>query len=240
MDLSSLVIPDAAKRAVPIVTCVIEGILDHEDLRMLAVGEHSPEVIAAAAADIDDPSDLKKLREKHHAVARLVAAGMTQRLTAAITGYTESYISILLNAPAVQELVEMYRIQNGAATQVITEKLKTVGLKALERLDSRIEADGLNNQELLAAAKLGMDRSGHGPQSTRHVHEERHLIDHAEIAKLDQEARRGSRPYIISPQEARRRLPAPSVGDAGEGPAASGVGNTAGGDEHSGTAEAAE
>lgn len=214
MELNDLVIPEAATKMTQIVTCTVEGILDEEDLRALALG--APALLPTPNVEPDDPSDLKKLREKHHSVARMVASGMSQRLVATITGYTESYISILLNSPAMNELIEMYRIQNGAAAQVITEKLRTVGGKALDRLNDQLDENKLNNQELIATAKLGADRSGHGPSSHKHVVDERHLVDHAEITRLHMEARKGSTGYIVPVQEVRKALEGPKPAEDAE------------------------
>lgn len=207
MDLSKIIVPEGLELKPVMTTCTIEGVLDEEDLRQLVV---EPGDVTPAA---DDPSDLSKIREKHHHVARLVAGGMQQRLVANITGYTESYISILLNNPSMKELVELYRIQHGAAVQLATEKLKTVGLKALEKLDEKLDKDELNNQEILAAAKLGLDRSGHGPQSKHSVVEEHHVIDHAQLKALNEEARRRNADYIV-PQDQVRTALEPPVEDA--------------------------
>jgi len=187
-------------------TCTIEGILEEEDLRQLVLASGDIQV------DEDDPNDLKKIKEKHHHVARLIADGLKQSLVATISGYTESYISVLLNAPAMQELIELYRIKNGAATQIAVEKLKTVGLKALEKLDARITADELDNNELISTAKLGLDRSGHGPQSKTAIVSEEHIFDHAKLAELNKDAKRRNHEYIVPQEDVReaiRQLPAP-------------------------------
>ena len=201
MNLGDLITPELPK---PVVTCTVEGILDEDDLRELAITSTSD-----IRVQEDDPTDLKKLKEKHHSVARLIASGMQQRMVAHISGYTEGYISILMNAPAFAELVELYRIQSGAAAAVITEKLQTVGMKALEKLDAKIEADELNALELTSAAKLGLDRSGHGPQSKQHVVNEDHIIDHARLKELNENARRRDASYIVPSSEVRKALEGP-------------------------------
>jgi len=183
----------------PVVTATIEGILEPEDLAALVSQGFDAQDLAVAAAPVDDPSDLKKLREKHHSVARLIAGGMAQSLCAAITGYTQPYISVLLKNPAMVELIEMYRIKNGAAAQVITENLRTVGSKATEKLNEMLDNGTVKDvHELVAIAKLGHDRSGHGPSSTSHNIQESHVIDHAKLALLNDEARKGSKEFIRS------------------------------------------
>lgn len=198
-------LPDLAQ--VPkIITCTIEGILEPEDLAAFLEQKASgakPQDLAAPAAEVDDPKDLKRVREKHHSVARLIAAGTTQRLTATITGYSESYLSILLNNPAMQELVDYYRIQRGNAVEVVAEKLRAGAMGAVERLVDKMEADQLDANALLGLAKLGLDRSGHGPRNTTEVITESHVYDHAAIAELNRKAREGSKEYILDPQQVR-------------------------------------
>lgn len=211
MDLSDIIVPKDLEFK-PLVTCEIEGLLDEGDLRELAL---STKLAAEPLADEDDPSDLKKIREKHHSVARMIAGGLSQRMVSQLVKYSESYLSVLLNNPSMQELVELYRMQHGASQQIITEKLKTVGLKAIEKLEEKIDEGGLNNQELLSAAKLGLDRAGHGPQSKSHVVHEEHIFDHAEIARRNEAARQRSAQRIVPAQEVRAALPAPEQSETG-------------------------
>lgn len=211
ISLADLVIPVGLDIPKPVVTCTIEGVIDEEDLRELALGVGPHEL--ARQPEQDNPNDLKRLKEKHHHVARLAADGLQHRLIAQVCGYTENYISILLNNPAMIELVELYRIQSGAAVKIATEKLKTVGLKALEKLDAKIDADSLSNLELLSAAKLGLDRGGLGPQSKQVQENVHHVIDHARIKELNADARRRNTEYIVPADDVREAvaLPAPKA-----------------------------
>lgn len=204
MDLASLVVPEGLQLRPQMTTCTIEGQLEEEDLRelIMSTGDVTPEE--------DNPADLKKIREKHHHVARLVADGLQQRMVASITGYQESYISILLNNPSMIELVELYRIRNGKAVEIATEKLRTVGLKALEKLDAKIENDDLSNLELIATSKLGLDRGGLGPSSTHRNLTEQHVFDHAKLAELSKEARRRNSEYVVPQDHVRDALRLPS------------------------------
>lgn len=212
MDLSKIVVPEDAVEAKPLVTCVVDGILDEGDLRELALSAPTEPV------EGDDPADLKRIKEKHHSVARMIASGLSQKMVGTLCGYTESYLSILLNNPAMKELVELYRIQQGQASQLVTEKLKTVGLKALEKLEEKLDNpdSNLSNQELLAAAKLGLDRAGHGPSSSHHVIGEQHIIDHAELQRMNEAARQRNSSRVIPAAEIRAALPAPSSEQNGE------------------------
>jgi hypothetical protein len=205
MDLSQIIVPEGIEPK-PLVTCTIEGILDEADLRELALSGTVDNTVESE----DDPTDLKRIKEKHHSVARMIAGGLNQRMVSQLCGYTESYLSILLNNPAMQELVELYRIQNGGGAALITEKLRTVGLKALEQLEEKLADNGLNNQELLATAKLGLDRGGHGPQSKQHVVTENHLFDHTELEKRNAAARNRDSKRIVPSSEVRAALAPPS------------------------------
>ena len=205
MDLSEIIVPEGLVPK-PIVTCVVEGILEESDLRELML---STDVGSEPIAE-DDPSDLKKIREKHHSVARMIAGGLSQRMVSQLCGYSEGYLSVLLNNPSMQELVALYRIQQGEAAQLVVEKLKTVGLKAVEKLDEKLEAGELTNQELLSLGKLGLDRGGHGPTSQHHIVNENHIFDHAELARRNAEARRRSSAHIVPAEAVRQNLlPAP-------------------------------
>lgn len=220
LDLSSIDTP-------AIITATIENILEAEDLAALASRTANAADDDAAAAEVDDiltglqpsdePGSLKKLRERHHSVARLMASGLSQSLVAAMAGYTPSYLSILLNNPAMKELVELYRIQNGAGSQVIGEKLRSIAMQSVEEIESRLRTEAgrkaMSVQDLATVGKLGLDRSGHGPTSTQHVVREDHLLDHARIAELSQRARASSSSLIVPVREVRAALALPKPRD---------------------------
>lgn len=191
-----------------IITCTIEGLVEHEDLqRLMAKG-------AAIAPMGAHAGDLKRIRERHHHIARLSAQGMAQSLIAQITCMTQSRISTLLNTPAMQELVAYYRASHGNASEVIAERLRNVAEASVEKLETKLEQDELDANELIALAKLGLDRSGHGPQSKVHNITEHHLLDHAELQRLNREARRESLEDIVN-IDTLPALPAPSDEDTG-------------------------
>lgn len=213
-SLPPLDLPDPTSLT-KIVTCTVEGVLEEEDLLALVAGQAEGKPPAA----LEDPTNLAKIRERHHGVARQIAAGYSQTLVARICGYTDGYLSVLLNNPAMQELVEMYRLQHASSTQLIAESLRTVGLKALEKLNDKLEADEITDtHELVGVAKLGLDRAGHGPTSTQHTISEHHLIDHAQLKKLNDEARAQSKGYIVPVREVRAALapPAPLEQESGD------------------------
>ena len=117
------------------------------------------------------PSPLEKIRAKHHALAQALANGMTQRLAAAMYGYTESRISILASDPAFAELVAHYQGERNADISRLTEKMKMLSSEAADELLRRIEEapDDLTAGNLLKLLELTADRTGHGPKTTNDV-----------------------------------------------------------------------
>lgn len=195
----------SADRRTPVaITCQVEGVLLPEDLRSY-LDEHGNLRTTAKA----DEKDIRLLRERHHSVARQVAEGIPHSVIATITGYSESYLSTLLQAPAMIELVEHYRAPGGLATRQIGETLRRVAGMSIERLEEKVEQDACSVSELTAIAKLGYDRSGHGPASTVHNINEHHIIDHAEIQARHREAKRRDAELIVHPEDVRKALPKP-------------------------------
>lgn len=211
LDLSEAL----AAATISICTVEILGELEEADIAAATAITTTPAQVILEASSDPDPKDLKKLRSKHHSVARMIAGGMQQTMVANLTGYTQGYLSTLLESPSMQELVTLYRAQTGAQLEVIVERYRRIGDAALDELETRLEnaeaRAGMDVHELLSIAKTGGDRSGTGPQHKHHVVNENHIIDHAELRRRDQAAREGSSSRII-PIAA---LPAPEA-DNGE------------------------
>lgn len=114
------------------------------------------------------PQALTRLRERHHALARALASGMTEGEAAAVTGYDNSRISILKSDPAFQELLSFYRADVNAKYvemhEILAGMSKDAALLLREKLED--EPDDLSVNQLLEITKMGADRTGHGPSST--------------------------------------------------------------------------
>lgn len=109
---------------------------------------------------------IKKLRERHHALAKVLAQGMKDGDAGLICGYSASRVSILKADTAFKELILFY--QDAGAERFIDAKiaLQELGMDALEDIRAVMEGDEeLPLGDLLAIAKLTLDRSGFGPST---------------------------------------------------------------------------
>lgn len=119
------------------------------------------------------PPALKRLSERHHALARCLAGGMEESAAAVTCGYVLSRVSILKADPAFQELLSFYR--QSVETKYLDMHGVLAGLsldaamELRERLEIDIEADDkkISVTQLMELTKLGADRTGFGPQSSQ-------------------------------------------------------------------------
>jgi hypothetical protein len=194
----------AGQRKVPMVTCTIEGALDETD-----IAAYCEQVGDLATTVKSDEKDVAVLRARHHQVARLLATGLPEGIVADLTGYEHTYLSNLKLTPSMAELISHYRQPGNQAVELLAEKLRVVADMSIERLIENIEKNDLDNNQLLAAAKLGADRVGNGPLAkVEHAHI--HMLDGDQVERLARSAREESRPRIIDVTAVRQTLlPAP-------------------------------
>lgn len=145
---------------------------------------------------------LKRLAERHHALARCLASGMDPGDAGITCGYSASRVSILQADPAFQELLHFYRDDVNAQYRDLHQRLSGLAMDATEELAHRLEAElqadekTMSVGQLLEITKLGADRTGFGPQSSS-----TNLNVNVDLAGRLEAARKRV--------EARRRLPAP-------------------------------
>lgn len=136
------------------------------------VGELEPEdLLKLAGQPGAGLSPLQRIRQPHHAAARLVAEGRKNVEVAAMTGFTPERVWQFKQDPAFQELVEFYKGQVQGKYLNVHERLATLGVMATEELLERLgdEADSFSNAELLDLATKSLDRAGYGPTSKKEV-----------------------------------------------------------------------
>lgn len=111
---------------------------------------------------------LKRISDRHHALARNLAGGMKEAEAALVCGISNSRISILKNDPQFQELLEFYRGEVDLVYRDMHEKLAGVASIALDELQERLEdtPEKVSMGHLMEVVKLGADRTGFGPQSS--------------------------------------------------------------------------
>ena len=132
------------------------------------------DLAALGAEKGSKPPALKRISERHHALARTLASGTSPGEAALICRYDISRVSILQNDPAFQELVTFYRGEVSEKYLGLHEQLAGLAGDAAELLRDQLEADferpvderKLSPGQLMEVTKLGADRTGHGPQSS--------------------------------------------------------------------------
>jgi len=128
------------------------------DLELLAAVPH-PAANAVSA--------VKRLTDRHHALARNLAAGTPIGEAAVMVGLTLNRCSILMTDPAFIELLSFYREDVTKVYRDMHEKLAGISSTALDELADRLEdePEKVSTNALLDIIKMGADRTGHGPQS---------------------------------------------------------------------------
>lgn len=114
------------------------------------------------------PTALKRISERHHALARTLAGGMAPGQAAIICGYEPSRVSILMGDPAFKELLNFYREDVNSQYRDLHQRLSGLALDAAEILADRLEdtPEDLSVGQLMEITKMGADRTGYGPQSS--------------------------------------------------------------------------
>lgn len=104
---------------------------------------------------------IKALRYNHHVLAKAVASGKSGIDCSNLTGMTQTYISILKNDPAFQELVSFYAEEMNELYVDVHQRMATLGTSILEELSERFEADPdkFTKRELLDMFTAMADRS---------------------------------------------------------------------------------
>jgi hypothetical protein len=117
-----------------------------------------------------DPSlgPIKRLSERHHALARLLGTGIRPSEAAAIVGYHPNRVSILKADPAFQELIAFYRTSADRELRTNFERLSGLTADAADLLQERMQEapEDVSTGQLIEIVKVAADRSGNAPIST--------------------------------------------------------------------------
>lgn len=129
---------------------------------------------------------IAQLRERHHALARLIAEGRRPGEAAILCRYSQSRMSILLADPAFRELIAHYQTLVNEEFVDFQAKLAELALDAAGIMQSRMEEtpDELSDATVLAILTIGADRTGHGPSQKTEVNIKVGLADRLAAATL--------------------------------------------------------
>jgi hypothetical protein len=119
--------------------------------------------------ELPDHRVVKKLSQRHHELARMLAGGVKPGQAAVILHYDVSRVSILQNDPAFKALLSFYSLQRDALFIDTHKNLAVLGNTAIAELQDRLEEvpEDFSANQLIELIKTAADRSGHGPTSTQ-------------------------------------------------------------------------
>jgi hypothetical protein len=129
--------------------------------------------------------ELKKIGERHHALARALASGLKEGEAAALVGYDPSRVSVLKANPAFRELLDLYRDNADAQFMDFHARLAGVAKDAIGEVHRRLEEapEEIGLDALLNIVKMGADRTGHGPSTKQDVTVNINLAERLESAR---------------------------------------------------------
>ena len=120
---------------------------------------------------------LKKLRDSHHIIARLLVSGISNKEVAQRVGYSETSISIIKSSPAMQELIARYRADDDASWRESRDEyyddVQLAGRASWRKINETLAADDELAQTeiplntLLKIASDASDRVGYHKRSTK-------------------------------------------------------------------------
>lgn len=141
-----------------------------EPLTSAKVRDLTPADLAALQAPrgVTAPA-VKRLRDSHHALARVLATGVDESEAALICGYSPSRVSILKADPTFAELIAHYRAIKSAEFADAGARMASLSVEVIEELRERLEdsPESFTNGTLDNLLKTLTDRTGFGPKATQ-------------------------------------------------------------------------
>lgn len=119
---------------------------------------------------------IQKIRNSHHTIARLAAAGLGTNAIAEKVGYSVSRISILLADPSMIELIARYRLEVtdswvqslDSYHDLCFENMVMAERQIADRLeDAESGSDPLPIRDLVSISRDAADRLGYGKKTTQ-------------------------------------------------------------------------
>ena len=164
----------------PSLVVEVIGPIEANDLKTMFLGEGAKPL--APRAGVPTIADLKA---SHHRVAQLIAQGLPRPTVALRSGYSTGHIAHLEKNPAFRALVEHYMDVVELEFVDVIERMRDVGIEALDRLKAQLVDDerdfsvrelneiiGTNLvQPMMAQAKAaaGAGAGGNAPVPSIHI-----------------------------------------------------------------------
>lgn len=129
-----------------------------------------PEDLACLELTPTKQPSLRKMRDSHHALARALASGITNVDASRITGFDQTYISIMKADPAFQELLAFYAEHDAGQQADLRERMTLIALDVSSEIRERLHEhpETFTVGELRQLMTSLADRVGYGPSSTVH------------------------------------------------------------------------
>jgi hypothetical protein len=141
-------------------------VLEEVEARALAESEEQRKYRPKVALDAAD-----KMRTRHHAIARLLAAGRRPSQIAQIMDCTPTSIAQLERSPAFQSLVLEYMQMLDKSVADSYLRMKVLGNVAIDEATNRVltTPETIETKDLLKIVEVAADRTGLGVSTTRNV-----------------------------------------------------------------------
>lgn len=112
-------------------------------------------------------TQLRRIRDSHHKLAKLIADGLAPAEVSMITGYSPNRIYVLSNDPTFRELVSFYRDNKVEEYKDFHTRMAAFGTDALQELHQRLDEapEAMDSDFLMSVVKTMADRTGHAPVS---------------------------------------------------------------------------
>jgi hypothetical protein len=137
----------------------------------LELARHWSAVKSANGADVRTPPPAAEasrgMREKHHNIARVMAAGVALEQIASLVGLNQSTLTNMKKSPAFQSLLFSYMHELDNVAKDFKGRLEATAGAALNELHERLvsEPETFSPEVLRKTVETLADRIGHGPTS---------------------------------------------------------------------------
>lgn len=161
---------------------------------------------------------VQRIRQSHHEIARLIAAGHSNKEVARICNRSHDNIKVLQRSPAFQELIAHYQERRTEEAFDFERRIKEAASEGLEELSDRLldptQRAALPTRELYKITTGLLDRAGHNPVARRESRNWNIGLTADDIKKMKDEARQETIEVEFTEVQddlVRANLPSPGV-----------------------------